>query len=296
MTKTIRVLLSLFLLTVFPASAGAISTAGPALTAFDTLGTTAALGAADNTASVGLNGQNGAGMFLAAGTLIGTLTPEISYDGGTTWVPSRFYDPNTLTTASTLVFASSNPATMRSILTSGGASTARVRVSSYTSGTANATLRATRNEVPGGGVGIAGATFGSASPSEGLMAGVMSGPTTGGLAARVISCDNHVFKNITTATDTLAVQGVASQTIYVCAWRSRAQGTATWYLENTASTNANCASTLTQITGLASEVVNGGEVFAPGFWNGLKNTSGNGLCINSTGTGGVNIDIFYTQF
>src|SRR5438552_3286575 len=51
--------------------------------------------------------------------------------------------------------------------------------------------------------------------------------------AVVVTCNNHVFKHITTATDTLAVQGVTSQSVYVCAWRSRAAGVATWFLENT---------------------------------------------------------------
>ncbi len=120
--------------------------------------------------------------------------------------------------------------------------------------------------------------------------------TTGGKLTGLITCDNHVFKHITSATDTLAVQGVASQTIYICGWRSRAAGTATWFLENTASTNANCASANTQLTGVATEVANSGEVLYSPIWGGLKNTVSNGLCINSTGTGGVDVDIFYTQF
>lgn len=140
------------------------------------------------------------------------------------------------------------------------------------------------------------AATGAAAPSKVIYGGMLASGATGGQLRGQINCDNHVFKHITTATDTLAVQGVASQTIYICGWRSRAAGTATWYLENTASTNANCASTLTQITGVASEVANSGEVAYNPIWGGLKNTSGNGLCINSTGTGGVDIDIWYTQF
>lgn len=137
---------------------------------------------------------------------------------------------------------------------------------------------------------------GAAPPANVNYVGANASGATGGQVAGLISCDNHVFKHITSATDTLAVQGVASQTIRICGWRSRAAGTATWYLENTASTNANCSSTLTQITGVASEVANSGETVLASFWTGLKNTSGNGLCINSTGTGGVDVDIWYTQF
>lgn len=141
----------------------------------------------------------------------------------------------------------------------------------------------------------AGAT-GSAAPANAVYNGTVQSGATGGQLKGLISCDNHVFKHITSATDTLAVQGVASQTIYVCGWRARAAGTATWYLENTASANANCVSTLTQLTGVATEAVNTGETLYNPIWGGLKNTSGNGLCINSTGTGGVDIDIWYTQF
>lgn len=139
-------------------------------------------------------------------------------------------------------------------------------------------------------------TNGAAPPSTSIYMGANSSGATGGLGRGLIVCDQHVYKHITTATDTLAVQGVASQTIYICGYTARAAGTATWYLENTASTNANCASTLTQLTGVATETANSGMVVYSPFWGGLKNTSGNGLCINSTGTGGVDIDIWYAQF
>jgi hypothetical protein len=140
-----------------------------------------------------------------------------------------------------------------------------------------------------------GAT-GAASPSGATQMGVTYSGATSGLMKAPIGCDGHVFKHITTATDTLAVQGVASQSIYICGWRSRAAGVATWFLENTASANANCSSANTQITGLATEAANTGETMLAPFWTGLKNTAGNGLCINSTGTGGVDVDIWYAQF
>lgn len=110
-------------------------------------------------------------------------------------------------------------------------------------------------------------------------------------------CTNptHAFKHITTATDTLAVQGVTAQTVRLCAWTARAAGTATWFWENTASTNANCVSTLTQIAGVRTEAINTGEVVMMPIGVTLNNTSGNGLCINSTGTGGVDIDYWYQQ-
>lgn len=109
------------------------------------------------------------------------------------------------------------------------------------------------------------------------------------------TCTLHAFKHITTATDTLAVQGVAAQTIRLCAWKARAAGVATWFWENTASANANCSSANTQISGVATEAANTGEAVSLPLGVTLNNTSGNGLCINSTGTGGVDIDFWYAQ-
>lgn len=148
------------------------------------------------------------------------------------------------------------------------------------------------NTAASNGTGLTGA----APPATAIYFGANTGGATGGLQQGLIQCNQHVFKHITTATDTVLVQGVASQTIYGCGWRSRAAGTATWYLENTASANNNCSSTLTQITGVATEAANTGEVALSPFWNGFKNTAGNGVCINSTGTGGVDIDFWFAQF
>jgi hypothetical protein len=119
--------------------AGTFSAGAPA----DTVGATVALNALNVAATIVLAGQGGVGMFLAAGTLIGTIVPELSYDGGTTWVASMFYDPAANATAGSVVFGSNNTATSLTILAAGGVSNVRVRVSAFTSGTANCNLRAT---------------------------------------------------------------------------------------------------------------------------------------------------------
>lgn len=169
-------------------------------------------------------------------------------------------------------------------LTAGSALIGKVGIDQTTPGTTNGVQDASTGST------------GSAPPAKASYLGANASGATGGQMRGLINCDSHIFKHITTATDTLAVQGIASQTIFVCGWRSRAAGTATWFLENTASANANCSSTNTQITGLASEIANSGDVTYNPIWGGLKNTSGNGLCINSTGTGGVDIDLWYAQF
>ena len=100
------------------------------------------LGALNATLSQATNGLNTFGFQLIAGTLIGTIVPEISYDGGTTWVGTYFVDPVTGTLSSSLVYASSNTAATKAIIGAPGGGNIRVRVSAYTSGTATGTLRA----------------------------------------------------------------------------------------------------------------------------------------------------------
>jgi hypothetical protein len=140
-----------------------------------------------------------------------------------------------------------------------------------------------------------GAT-GAAAPANGVQVLAKESGATGGYSAGLVQCDQHTFKHITSATDTLAIQGVASQTIYFCGWRARAAGVATWYFEDEADANANCSNLGSQLTGIATEAANTGEVEMSPFFNGFKGTSGHGMCIKSTGTGGVDIDYWYTQF
>lgn len=98
------------------------------------------LGALNATASIELDGGLGAGIHIAAGTLIGTVIPEISYNGST-WIQSQFWDPTAQSFAPSLIFTAANPSTARTIVTPPGTGFARVRVSAFTSGTTSCTLR-----------------------------------------------------------------------------------------------------------------------------------------------------------
>lgn len=111
----------------------------------DLVGTAGTLNAANQTATINAAGYSHVGMFLAAGTLVGTIVPECSLDGGTTWVSTFFNDPTTNATQASIVFGSANTATSKSLVGVAGASNYRVRVSAFTSGTASCTLRA--NEI-----------------------------------------------------------------------------------------------------------------------------------------------------
>ena len=108
----------------------------------DTVGAAQMLGALNNAASVVLAGERSAAFTLPTGnTLIATLTPEASFDGGTTWASSFLRQDGQNAWQATL--AASSTAGAFHVLVPGGASNIRIRVSSYTSGTAaSVTMRA----------------------------------------------------------------------------------------------------------------------------------------------------------
>ncbi len=239
----------------------------------------------------------------SAGTITVTGTPIYGQNAmAAQVVNSNTNGQKTMANSSPVVVASDQSAVPVSAasgaIASGAVASGAIASGAYASGAVSSGAYASGSLASGAVVDITNMSVatGSAPPSKAIYLGANASGATGGQLRGLINCDNHVFKHITTATDTLAVQGVASQTIYICGWRSRAAGVATWFLENTASTNANCGSTLTQITGVATEAANTGEINNNPIWGGLKNTAGNGLCINSTGTGGVDVDIWYTQF
>lgn len=101
----------------------------------DTAPTSQSITALNGAAQVALAGQAGAGITLS-GTWTATLTPELSFDGGATWVATFFKIPNTAQFVATV---SANGA--YAIVGATGASHARVRASAFTSGTVTALLR-----------------------------------------------------------------------------------------------------------------------------------------------------------
>ncbi|HNC58449.1 MAG TPA: hypothetical protein PLP33_23685 [Leptospiraceae bacterium] len=103
--------------------------------------TTGTLGALNAEVRLALSGSTSAGFQLAAGNLVGTLSAETSYDNGTTWIGTGFFDIDTKGLSDTIIFASANTAQTKGLMVPQGGGLIRVRVSAYTSGTANATLR-----------------------------------------------------------------------------------------------------------------------------------------------------------
>jgi hypothetical protein len=127
----------------------------------DTTTASTALGSLNATVQIALAGLTSVGFQLSAGTLIGTVVPECSVDGGTTWTGASFFDSVNSTVTTSIVFGSSNTLKILSILPTGGSSHVRVRVSAYTSGTANSLLRA--SEVTAAAGAITAAAFGTVS-------------------------------------------------------------------------------------------------------------------------------------
>jgi hypothetical protein len=152
---------------------------------------TGTLGALNAAVTVALSGSSGVGFQLAAGTLVGTLSAETSYDNGTTWVATDFYDVLTKALSPTIVFASSNTAQTKGIIIPQGGGLTRVRVSAYTSGTANATI-------------IAGSFESSI-----LYVSMLDG------ARATYSAYTAAFTPAATATDIFIIQGSATKTIRV---------------------------------------------------------------------------------
>lgn len=109
----------------------------------DNLVANVTLGSLNSYINCPMEGLAGCGFQLAAGTLIGTITPQITLDNGATWSNTLFYNPTDQSTSANIVYSSNNPLTSRSIIVSGGTSHARVIVTAYTSGSAKALMRAT---------------------------------------------------------------------------------------------------------------------------------------------------------
>ena len=176
--------------------------------------TSGTLGALNATVQLAVTGENNAGMQLSAGTLIGTIVPEISMDGGTTWVQGMLDDPTTSNVTSSVVFASANTATTKTIVGVGGSSHVRIRVSAYTSGSATCALRASEMNDP---TVLYGGSAGSALPPVIAQNGgsiTTSAPTytTGTLNALSLNTtgDLRVIGKVTDGTNVAAVKAAST--------------------------------------------------------------------------------------
>jgi hypothetical protein len=168
----------------------------------DTAPASQSITALNGTAQVALAGQTGAGVTLS-GTWTATVVPELSFDGGSTWIATFFEIPSTAQYVTSV--AANGP---YAIVCAAGASHVRVRASVFTSGAIAALLRASLvNSLPALYAGPAG----SAAPSVSALVGGSDGANL-----RTLSTDTSgrpvlagsSGSNITAATTT-TVKGTA---------------------------------------------------------------------------------------
>lgn len=105
-------------------------------------------------------------------------------------------------------------------------------------------------------------------------------------------CASHVYKHITTATDTQLVAGVSGSKVCVCDYEFSFGGTGNAYLEY--STTGTCASP-TQMTMAWYGAVNIGKAASNPYYRGLTTPASAQLCVNTSGAVSFDIAIYYDQ-
>jgi hypothetical protein len=156
---------------------------------------TGSLGALNATVQISMSALQSVGVQISAGTFIGIIVAEISFDNGTTWNQTYFSQVGSGNKLAVISYASANSALACSFVMNGGVGLARLRVFSYTSGSCNVVLRASNisdeslvlfTATPGTtnppGLAIIGGSVTAAAPSYTTgLANAMSLNTSGGL-------------------------------------------------------------------------------------------------------------------
>lgn len=117
--------------------------------------------------------------------------------------------------------------------------------------------------------------------------------STGNAATTPHICGSHVFKHITTATDTQIVAQSGTTTIYVCDYSISFNGTGNIYLEK--ATSGTCG-TLTQIDQAWFGVANAGKISANPYYSGLNTGASAQLCANTSAGVTIDIAVNYDQY
>lgn len=130
-------------------------------------------------------------------------------------------------------------------------------------------------------------------PSGTAIIGAIQSVTTNNANALPHLCGSHVFKHITSATDTQIVAASGSTTIYVCDYSISFNGTGNIFLEK--ATTGTC-STLTQIDQAWYGVANAGKVAAIPYYQGLNTGASAQLCANTSAGVTIDIAVNYDQY
>lgn len=108
----------------------------------DTTTATSTFNALNTNVVIATSGLTSVGFQINAGTLAATFTPYVSIDGGTTYTAANFYDSFGGDILSSVTVTNPNVYKIYTVITLGGTSHVKVQVTSYTSGSATALLRA----------------------------------------------------------------------------------------------------------------------------------------------------------
>jgi len=103
---------------------------------------TGSLAALNATVQISMSGSQSVGIQIAAGTFIGDILAETSFDNGTTWNQTYFSQVGSGNKNVVLAYSSANTAGAYTFVMNGGVGLARIRAFAYTSGSCNVTLRA----------------------------------------------------------------------------------------------------------------------------------------------------------
>lgn len=106
-------------------------------------------------------------------------------------------------------------------------------------------------------------------------------------------CGSHIYKHITTATDTQIVAASGSTTIYICDYSFSFNGTGNAFLEK--ATSGTCA-TLTQIDQTWYGAANLGKLAANPYYQGLNTGASAQLCVNTSAGVSFDIAVNYDQY
>jgi len=259
-------------------------------------------------------GENGVAFTLASGgTLIATLTPQCSTDGGTTYpVNGSFVDPVAGTFTATTVIASGQAQTVFQVICPQGTSHVQLKATAFTSGTANFTGRGTALAWPtvyfpvvsspsgysSGTINTpslttsgafrtndsASSATGVAPPAQAVYIGGLQSGATGGFLGGVTVCDLDAVVNISTATTTLIVTGVSGRQVRLCSFHlsNNAADNVAW-IEGTGATcgtgTAGMAGGTTAASGY-NLLANGGLAIGSGFGEVMRTaTTGDSVCL-----------------
>lgn len=121
----------------------------------------------------------------------------------------------------------------------------------------------------------------------------VTGVNTGGTTTNQHICGSHIFKHITTATDTQILPASGTTTIYVCDYSLSFGGTGNAYLESASS--GTCGG-LAQIDQAWYGLAGVNKTAANGLYSGLATPASARLCINTSAAVSVDVGVNYDQY